>query len=70
MAAFRDLRCVARRLQHGRHSEQRLVCARRSRRTAMRVAYCDTEQPESHLTQSRIGVSAISRSGFLCASNA
>lgn len=40
------------------------------RRTAMRDAYCDTEHPESHLTQSRIGVSAISRSGFLCSISA
>jgi hypothetical protein len=31
---------------------------------AMRRAYSETEVPESHLTQSRIGVSAISRSGF------
>ncbi len=32
--------------------------------TAIREAYCDTEQPESHFIQSRIGVSAISKSGF------
>ena len=33
--------------------------------TAIREAYCATEVPESHFTQSFIGVSAISSSGFL-----